>query len=751
MTRKFIKSKTRNKFRKSKGRRTRNKSKRIRGGMFLASTAAKLALSAAKKAASDPKLQGALSKIPKLKKNPLNTISNVSSYGIQGAKKFASLGIQGAKKVGSKIKENEDANPNSVGPLLKLFKFSVSSLFITPLYLATVLANIPLNSINNLSFRRLNTLETDAIGVQLYKYLFEGYKKGDQQELEKMITKDNVEPAAGLDKTIVTKCLKCKNTPSVIEKIADKGLTGVSKGISQGVSDRVSSLPKKVDKLAIGLTNTIAGKKTTESKVEPPKPKVGGYVNTVGIIKDMIGIIGKEDKAEMNLKEMKYAIESLKENNEGRIKELEGIINLIIDPVLLIKFLIIFNTLQGLDEGMCSKYKVPEKYNTEINYISNPFRIVQYGDDKLDYLKSFAAHFRGNVCYLDKKCQTDECKNCNITENLKSIYDSYMRILSKSLMGKKNNLKPIIEIIFNILKGIKRDKEIKIIEIKDEKQYTKNYYPYHENLKYKYYTNDYKDVTIKNYINIMEHIDQENEKIKTENDKIDKENKRLEKLNQEIMKFNKDSEYTTIPNDINIINETTLKKNVIIKQIIYINKNPKIKEYISQINSLKNKSDILSNQLKDLQSKLKDEKKIGDLKKKIKELDTPSIVLENKDDQEDILNFTSINTENDNTEKDNNTKRGNNKSLKENEETIKNQNKKTEDNKEEGIEKEIRTNDLKYEILEEHKDKLKKDFYGIFKEISCKYELRKKVSVRLYDLLKAKTKKEIENINSKLN
>jgi len=130
------------------------------------------------------------------------------------------------------------------------------------------------------------------------------------------------------------------------------------------------------------------------------------------------------------------------------------------DPKLLFKAIVVCNNI-------IKDCKVSDGVNEKVHLIQdnvivkNPYQIV---DGKL------SSHLYMNVCYLNPKC-TKSCNkcdlatnlscalgrlgpdcaklcNCNLFNNIISIYHSYVRILLKAFAGNSNNLYYIIDLLF---------------------------------------------------------------------------------------------------------------------------------------------------------------------------------------------------------------------------------------------------------------------------------------------------------------
>jgi len=309
----------------------------------------------------------------------------------------------------------------------KIMRFSLTSLIVSPLYIAAVLANIPLNTLNNLSGRSFNGHKTDALGLQLYKYMFEGYKKDTKNIQEK------VEEAS--EKFII-----------------DEGLTVKGDLVTKCDSDKCN-VKRETPKMNGGY-----------------KMK-GGYVNTYKTLKEMMGVMTREEQITHNLHSLEDTIDSMKFDFVGRKREIEKMFSHIKDPKLLLKFIVVSNNLIEVCE---ESFNPDEKVHLiEDNVIvKNPYQIVN--ENLTTPGEIFQAHLNGDVCFFNPDCmkscnrcdvittlscalgsktgvECDKC-NCNLLSNIGSIYSAYVRILLKSFGGNSNNLYYISDLLFMVIR-----------------------------------------------------------------------------------------------------------------------------------------------------------------------------------------------------------------------------------------------------------------------------------------------------------
>jgi len=290
--------------------------------------------------------------------------------------------------------------------LSKLIQFSLGSLIISPFYIMAVLANLPLNTLNNLSGKSFDGNKSDAVGVQLYKYMFEGYQK------------NNIEK-------------KVKDRPN--DFIIDDGLKVKGEIVTKCDSDKCN------------------------------EPMKGGYVNTYKSIKEMMGAMSTNEKVMHNLKSLEDTIDSLKMNFSERKDEIKKMFKDLKDPKLMFKFIVVCNNLIGKCEESLSDEKV---HLIEDNIVvKNPFKTV---DGKFSSHWNMNVCYLNPECmkscnkcdlYTSMACAIGtklgpECEKCSCTlfNNIVSIYHSYARILLKSFAGNSNNLYFIGDLLFMIVR-----------------------------------------------------------------------------------------------------------------------------------------------------------------------------------------------------------------------------------------------------------------------------------------------------------
>jgi hypothetical protein len=312
---------------------------------------------------------------------------------------------------GERVKTGTDLND-----VKQVLKFSLGAIIMSPLYIATVLANLPLNTIHNLTGKRIDEDHSNAIGIQLYKYMFEGYKRQEKENgLIEKIGEHKVDfilpEGVSVKKNILVKCDNCK-------KDSQNG-GGVQTG---------------------GYMNTF--KTFDEIMGFKPFNGIKGALGEMGFekYKEEIAknVAYQNDQILHKLKELEFEVDSIKETFINRKPEVQkNIKNL--KPEILFKCIVVCQTL--INDCTETKENKPVKINKDMVIVSNPYR-------RRDMTSS---RFKMDVCFLHDNCKT-ECPNCTLFDNMRSIYHSYARILLTTFRGKNNNLYVIIDLLFTILK-----------------------------------------------------------------------------------------------------------------------------------------------------------------------------------------------------------------------------------------------------------------------------------------------------------
>jgi len=328
----------------------------------------------------------------------------------------------------------------------QVLKFSLGAILISPLYIATVLANLPLNTIHNLSNQNLDDKTSDAVGIQLYKYLFEGYTK-EVSEKGLMATlndknKFDIPTEYNIKKSVVVKCDNCiKRDKSETDKPEkDKSETVVQKGgymntyktfkeiigidpfkgkIGKTGIDKVDNFIKTATDIKIGNTGIDKVDAFTKSITEYFKSQNGQIIH--------------------KLKELEYDIDSIKDDFIQRKQNLKPYIKNL-KTELLFKYIVVCQTI--INECKETTEPVKVKVTKDLVLVPNPYRMANEARSR----------FTMDVCFLKNNCK-EECPNCTFFNNIVSIYHSYARILLSTLRGKTNNLYVIIDLIFTILKS----------------------------------------------------------------------------------------------------------------------------------------------------------------------------------------------------------------------------------------------------------------------------------------------------------
>jgi hypothetical protein len=301
----------------------------------------------------------------------------------------------------------------------EMLKYGALSILLSPVYVATVLANLPMNTINNLSDNRLKEVEIDALSKQLYRYLFYGYKNSKDIDY----TQFSLPDAGNIiqDKKIVVGCNSCKKTQR--EFRAEQ----------------------------FGQTSKPAGQK-------------GGKVDFNKMVQNSLGILGGKSKLEFNLKDTLDYVENIPKLNYERREHLEHSIRRITDLKMMAKMLILMNTLfvrNGQDEcenpinlSQGAKTVID---SVHVSRIMNPFALMESYSQKenkfkIDYKETSRCIIKH---MLSDTFTGDECRNkcttCTFQNNITTLMSNYMRLLSNVFRGDERGMVTIIQTFFSIM------------------------------------------------------------------------------------------------------------------------------------------------------------------------------------------------------------------------------------------------------------------------------------------------------------
>jgi hypothetical protein len=299
----------------------------------------------------------------------------------------------------------------------QVLKFSLGAIIMSPLYIGTVLANLPLNTIHNLSGKKISERHSDAVGIQLYKYMFEGYKLDPNKMTLDVKLKDQdrffVNPGVTIKKSTIAKCDNCQSGGGV-----NRG--GVQRGGYMNTFKTFDEI------MGFKPFNGIKGA-LGEMRIERYKEEI-----TKNVAYQRKQVLHK-------LRVLEYEVDSIKEDFDTRKPILKKNIENLRTEILF-KCIVVCQTLIDKCEEFKGKKQVT--VNKDMVVVSNPYR----RKDK------DSSHFKMEVCFLHDNCKS-ECPNCALFDNMISVYHSYARILLNILRGKNNNLYVIIDLLFTILKN----------------------------------------------------------------------------------------------------------------------------------------------------------------------------------------------------------------------------------------------------------------------------------------------------------
>lgn len=313
---------------------------------------------------------------------------------------------------------------------LDMVKYGALSILLSPLYVATVIANLPMNTINNLSDNRLKKVEIDALSKQLYKYLFYGYKNGKELDYTQFKLPDETNIIQ--DKKIVVGCNTCKKTQ--LEFRAEQFQKGGQK----------------------------------EIQFQPVRQN-GGKVDFIKMILNSMGVLGGKTKLEFNLTDTLDYVENMPKLNLARKEDLERSLQHITDIKMLARLLILMNTL--FDKNMCENaINLDPNTKTVIDSvhmtrIMNPFALMEgYSQKenkfKIDYKETsrcIIKHIMSDT-FTGDECR-NKCKTCTFQTNLVTLMGNYVRLLSNVFRGTDRGMITIIQLFFSMLTSYKMKKD----------------------------------------------------------------------------------------------------------------------------------------------------------------------------------------------------------------------------------------------------------------------------------------------------
>ena len=314
---------------------------------------------------------------------------------------------------------------------LDMVKYGALSILLSPLYVATVIANLPMNTINNLSDNRLKKVEIDALSKQMYKYLFYGYKNSKELDYTQFKLPDETNIIQ--DKKIVVGCNTYKKTQ--LEFRAEQFQKGGK------ASD-------------------------TQTGVQFQK---GGKVDFLKMILNSIGVLGGKTKLEFNLTDTLDYVENMPKLNLARKEDLERSLQHITDIKMLARLLILMNTL--FDKNMCEN-AINLDPNTKtvidsvhVTRIMNPFALMEAYSQKenkfkIDYKETsrcIIKHILSDT-FTGDECR-NKCKTCTFQTNLVTLMGNYVRLLSNVFRGTDRGMITIIQLFFSMLTSYKMKKD----------------------------------------------------------------------------------------------------------------------------------------------------------------------------------------------------------------------------------------------------------------------------------------------------
>ncbi len=319
-------------------------------------------------------------------------------------------------------KKEKTGNEEPECSYLDMVKYGALSILLSPIYIATVIANLPMNTINNLSDNRLKKVEIDAVSKQLYKYLFYGYKNGKEIDFTQFKLPD--ENNVIQDKKIVVGCNTCKKTQ--LEFRAEQFQKGGQAG------------------------------------------QVGGKVEFNNMVMNALGVLGGKKKLGFNLTDTLDYVENIPKLNLARKDELERSIQHITDIKMMARLLILMNTLFGNSCENAINLDPNTKTvidSVHVSRIMNPFALMESYSKKenkfkIDYKETTRCMIKHMLSdtFTGDECR-NKCKTCTFQTNLVTLMSNYARVLSNVFRGTDRGMITIIQLFFSMLTAYKNKKD----------------------------------------------------------------------------------------------------------------------------------------------------------------------------------------------------------------------------------------------------------------------------------------------------
>jgi hypothetical protein len=339
--------------------------------------------------------------------------------------------------------------------LITMFQYGLVSIITAPIYLISLVANLPLNTPNNISGKRLNEVKSGVIHNQLYKYLFYGYSTKDLKESDYTFPKNSKYKLQG--NKVFVECDDCK------EK-------------------------KQQDSL-----NLPGGLMTSALKTAALKKLTGGGIDIKGNAKkilgvssitDILGLLSQKEKMQSILSDFFDYINNLPMKDTERRDLIHKLILSINNKDAIIKCIIVFNTI--FDDGECfnMKREIDDNANKPgstflekptISRIPNPFMIPgEVEKDLKKGMKCMTAHLMYKEFGPETLTQDcfPKCPKCTLRSSIERLVSTYSSSIKQLLKGTNKDLDLLSELFYNIFNQNYsypgNTREIKIEEIKNK-------------------------------------------------------------------------------------------------------------------------------------------------------------------------------------------------------------------------------------------------------------------------------------------
>jgi hypothetical protein len=374
-----------------------------------------------------------------------------------------------------------------------LFQYGALSIATAPLYIISLLANLPFNTLNNISGKRLDKVDSKVVDRQLYKYLFTGYEK----KPEPLIAEDFKFPEGSryIEKkqSVFVECDDCRKKEESEKKIdgnhsqndvindqkgggseintsksdVGSGILSIESNISKNLSENINTSKSDVG----SGTKTTSEKKETSKSSDIENSMLGLLVSNrskkligINMFSDMLGLLDQREKIKYVLKNFFEYLYNLQMKDKDRRNLLHSTVMSLTNKDSIIKCIIIFNTIFDDNECETMMKEIDEEearkathstsmINPSLIRVVNPFSLP--GEGPIDFKKSIKcliAHLKYKEFGTETKTQdcSVSCPKCTLKNSVISIGNNYVSSIKSILKGDNKDLDILNETFFSI-------------------------------------------------------------------------------------------------------------------------------------------------------------------------------------------------------------------------------------------------------------------------------------------------------------